>query len=81
MNNGTGTHQAFIIAPVLLTLAVLAGCSSGPEPARADEVKPRTGCTQSDWQAQTAPVIGKREGNEALEQYRKDTQEQGSGCR
>lgn len=70
--------------PPLVLLAVLAGCSSAPGDAAgvpAQVAKPRGGCAQSEWQAQTAPVINKRQGNEALEQYASDTQEQGSGCR
>lgn len=72
--------------PPLVLLAVLAGCSSAPSnavggPDEAQVAKPHGGCAQSEWQAQTAPVINKRQGNEALEQYASDTQQQGSGCR
>ena len=73
----------FKAVPALLLIALLGGCSSAPSdnavtPAKAEVAKPHGGCAQSEWQAQTAPVISKRQGNEALEKY--DSEEQGNGC-
>jgi hypothetical protein len=73
----------FRALPTALLVALLAGCSSVPAdravtPDKAEVAKPNGGCAQSDWQAQTAPVISKRQGNEALEKY--NSEEPGNGC-
>lgn len=84
MSIGTGTLPVFKTLSGALLLALLAGCSSAPAdqavaPAKAEVAKPHGGCAQSEWQAQTAPVISKRQGNEALEKY--NSEEPGNGCR
>lgn len=76
----------FRATAALLLSATLAACGSAPRdagvvPGQAEVARPHGGCAQSDWQAQTAPVINKRQGNEALEKYEAESQEQGAGCR
>ena len=70
------------LATVLIATALLAGCSSAPapEPQAGKVAPPLGGCYQSDWQAETAPVINKRQGQEALEKYDTETQAPGKGC-
>jgi len=73
----------FKALPAALLIALLAGCSSAPAdravtPAKAEVATPHGGCAQSEWQAQTAPVISKRQGNEALEKY--NSEEPANGC-
>ena len=72
--------------PAVVLLALLAGCASAPPSGAAVPAKGEAGnktkgsCAQSNWQAETAPVINKRQGNEALEKYDGEEQEPGSGC-
>lgn len=73
----------FKTLPAVMLMALLAGCSSTPAdnavtPVKAEVAKPHGGCAQSEWQAQTAPVISKRQGNEALEKY--NSEDPGNGC-
>lgn len=58
-------------ACLALTALVSAGCSSHPNTPPVTRAAQPTGagCEQSDWQAQTAPVINKRLGPDVLEQY------------
>lgn len=69
---------------IVLWAAGLAACSGSPPAVigtPAEPGKPARGCAQSEWQAQTAPVINKRQGNEALEEYAVEVQEEANGCR
>lgn len=60
---------------------LLAACSSAPPPEAPEPGKPSGGgCRQAGWQAETAPVISKRQGQEALERYDPEAQAAGSGC-
>ncbi|WPP00259.1 hypothetical protein SFA35_02375 [Pseudomonas sp. HR96] len=68
-------------AGAALLAALLAACASKPplKPPPTQAARPAAGCEQSDWQAQTAPVINKRLGPDVLEQYDgKDSDS--SGC-
>ncbi|PVZ15578.1 MULTISPECIES: lipoprotein [unclassified Pseudomonas] len=66
---------------VLGLAALLAACSGKPvsEPP-GPEAPAGGGCRQAGWQAETAPVISKRQGQEALERYDPEAQAAGSGC-
>jgi hypothetical protein len=67
--------------PVMILAGVLGACSSTPEPAPGDKPgAPQGGCYQSQWQAETAPVISKRTGPDGLEKYDDDHQRQATGC-
>ncbi|MBD1549899.1 hypothetical protein [Pseudomonas typographi] len=63
---------------------LLAGCSSTPAEVppqpTPDQSPSKGGCYQAGWQAETAPVINKRQGQEALERYDPENQAPGSGC-
>lgn len=66
---------------LLLFAGLLAGCGSTPqtqsEPAAGE---PEKGCYQADWQAETAPVINKRSGPEALDKYETPAKAKEHGC-
>ncbi|GGU77627.1 hypothetical protein GCM10009504_38390 [Pseudomonas laurentiana] len=68
------------LLPVMTLAAVLSGCSStaAPEADQASALK--GGCYQSEWQAETAPVISKRLGPDGLEKYDDEHQRQARGC-
>lgn len=64
--------------------ALLAGCSSTPaempRQPKPEQSPSKGGCYQAGWQAETAPVINKRQGQEALERYDPEAQPPGGGC-
>ncbi|UVJ43737.1 hypothetical protein NVV94_24955 [Pseudomonas sp. LS1212] len=65
----------------LLIVGLIAGCASSPEPASEKAPgQPQGGCYQSEWQAETVPVINKRSGSEGLEKYEPEQQQQAHGC-
>ncbi|QKZ07202.1 MULTISPECIES: hypothetical protein [Pseudomonas] len=68
--------------PLLLLATALAGCAHKADtaPAQPDHVPGKGGCYQSDWQAETAPVINKRLGPDGLEKYDTERQAPGQGC-
>jgi len=73
----------FKACALLLLVGAIAGCAGAPAPeagATADEQVPKGGCYQSEWQAETAPVINKRLGPEGLEKYEPEHQAQARGC-
>jgi len=64
----------------LAMLASLAACSGTPAP-RDEPVQPaKGGCYQSQWQAETVPVINKRLGPAGLEKYDEEHQQRAQGC-
>lgn len=75
-----------MIKSVVLVIAagLLAGCGSTPSAAPAAGKQPaaqqKKSCYQSDWQAETMPVINKRIGNERLEKYDAAPNGQEQGC-
>ncbi|MCY1413970.1 hypothetical protein D3C76_1353240 [compost metagenome] len=66
--------------PLLIAIALVAGCASSPEPGEQAPGQPKGGCYQSDWQAETAPVISKRTGPDGLEKYETENQQKAQGC-
>ena len=65
----------------LMTMMVLLGaCSSAPDSAPEPSAKEQGGCYQSQWQAETVPVINKRLGPDGLEKYDDEHQRQAKGC-
>ncbi|WP_047338021.1 lipoprotein [Pseudomonas protegens] len=67
--------------PLLIAVALLAGCSSAPKVTPAEEAgEVHKGCYQADWQAETAPVINKRLGPEGLEKYETPSKAREQGC-
>lgn len=66
--------------PVMILAVLLGACSSGPS-ADAESPQPlKGGCYQSEWQAETVPVINKRVGPEGLEKYDDEHQRKAPGC-
>lgn len=68
-------------ATLALVIGLLAGCSGAPATSVDDEPAATPGgCLQSQWQAESIPVVGKRMGPEALERYEPEQQAQAPGC-
>ncbi|MBJ9974882.1 hypothetical protein IAE35_03350 [Pseudomonas sp. S75] len=66
--------------PVMILAALLGACSSDrPADSQPTDV-PKGGCYQSQWQAETVPVINKRLGPDGLEKYDDEHQRQAPGC-
>ena len=65
---------------VLVMSVLLGACSSTPESAPDKPAAEKGGCYQSEWQAETVPVISKRVGPEGLEKYDEDHQRKAPGC-
>lgn len=66
--------------PVMIMAVLLGACSSNPAPEAQPSDAPKGGCYQSEWQAQTAPVINKRLGPDGLEKYDDEHQRRAQGC-
>ncbi|CRM27057.1 lipoprotein [Pseudomonas sp. FH4] len=72
-----------MIKPFALVIAagLLAGCGSAPKAAPETQgAAPDKGCYQSDWQAETMPVINKRIGPDRLEKYDSPPKGKEQGC-
>jgi len=69
------------VATLALVIGLLAGCSGAPATSVDDEPAATPGgCSQSQWQAESIPVVGKRMGPEAVERYEPEQQAQAPGC-
>lgn len=67
--------------PLLMVAGLLAACGSHPQAESAAEAgEPERGCYQADWQAETAPVINKRMGPDALDKYETPPRAKEHGC-
>ena len=66
--------------PVFVLVGMLGACSSTPESAADKPGAPKGGCYQSEWQAETVPVINKRLGPDGLEKYDDEHQRRAPGC-
>ncbi|MEC4563616.1 MULTISPECIES: hypothetical protein [Pseudomonas] len=77
---GKGSGLMVKQLPVMMLAGLLSACAGSPasdaDPARS----PKGGCYQSEWQAETVPVISKRVGPEGLEKYDEDHQRKAPGC-
>lgn len=77
---GKGSGPVVKQLPVMMLAGLLSACAGSPasdaEPAQSH----KGGCYQSEWQAETVPVIGKRVGPEGLEKYDEDHQRKAPGC-
>ncbi|MEN5037691.1 hypothetical protein [Pseudomonas sp. TWI929] len=76
---GKGSGLMVKQLPVMMLAGLLSACSGSPA-SDADPVQPKGGCYQSEWQAETVPVISKRVGPEGLEKYDEDHQRKAPGC-
>ncbi|NBA96662.1 hypothetical protein [Pseudomonas sp. R5(2019)] len=70
----------FKALPLLIVIGLLGGCGSSQPAPQKDDGRPQGGCYQSEWQAETAPVINKRAGPESLDKYDAEHQQQARGC-
>ncbi|WP_167068447.1 MULTISPECIES: hypothetical protein [unclassified Pantoea] len=66
--------------PVMILACLLGACSSGPTADADPAHPPKGGCYQSEWQAETVPVISKRVGPQGLDKYDEEHQRQAPGC-
>ncbi|WDY58496.1 hypothetical protein [Pseudomonas sp. PSKL.D1] len=66
--------------PVMIMAGLLGACSSNSSPDADPAQPPKGGCYQSEWQAETVPVINKRTGPEGLEKYDEEHQRKAPGC-
>ena len=66
--------------PVMLLAGLLSACSGSPASPDDPAQPPKGGCYQSEWQAETVPVINKRLGPDGLEKYDDEHQRQAHGC-
>ncbi|MFJ2711630.1 MULTISPECIES: hypothetical protein [unclassified Pseudomonas] len=66
---------------LLLLTGTLAACGSNPkaEPTPAPGAAQKN-CYQSDWQAETNPVLNKRSGPDGLDKYETQTPAKEHGC-
>lgn len=65
---------------VMVMSVLLGACSSTPESAPDKPAAEKGGCYQSEWQAETVPVINKRLGPDGLEKYDDEHQRRAKGC-
>lgn len=65
---------------LMVMSVVLSACSSTPDSASDRPAAEKGGCYQSEWQAETAPVINKRLGPDGLEKYDDEHQRRAKGC-
>lgn len=66
--------------PVMI-MALLLGACTGDKAADGEPSQPpKGGCYQSQWQAETVPVINKRLGPAGLERYDEEYQRKAPGC-
>jgi len=77
---GKGSDRMVKQLPVMILAGLLGACSSSPSSDADPAQPPKGGCYQSEWQAETVPVISKRVGPEGLEKYDEEHQRQAPGC-
>lgn len=65
---------------VMAVAVLLSACSGSPASAPEPAAKEKGGCYQSEWQAETVPVINKRLGPDGLERYDDEHQSRAKGC-
>lgn len=68
------------LLPVMIVAVLLGACSSNKGGGTEAPPPPKGGCYQSQWQAETAPVINKRLGPDGLEKYDDEHQRKAPGC-
>ncbi|MFV3404634.1 MULTISPECIES: hypothetical protein [Pseudomonas] len=66
--------------PLLILAGLLGACASSPSSDAEPAQSSKGGCYQSQWQAETVPVISKRVGPDGLEKYDDEHQRKAPGC-
>jgi hypothetical protein len=77
---GKGSDLMVKQLPVMMLVGLLSACAGSPSSDADPSQPPKGGCYQSEWQAETVPVISKRIGPEGLEKYDEDHQRKAPGC-
>ena len=82
MTSALGKGSGLVVKqlPVMMLAGLLSACAGSPASDADPAQSHKGGCYQSDWQAETVPVIGKRVGPEGLEKYDQDHQRKAPGC-
>ena len=82
MTSALGKGSGLVVKqlPVMMLAGLLSACAGSPASDADPAQSHKGGCYQSDWQAETVPVIGKRGGPEGLEKYDEDHQRKAPGC-
>ncbi|MCY1560404.1 hypothetical protein D9M68_975350 [compost metagenome] len=82
MTSALGKGSGLVVKqlPVMMLAGLLSDCAGSPASDADPAQSHKGGCYQSDWQAETVPVIGKRVGPEGLEKYDEDHQRKAPGC-
>ncbi|AFO47005.1 MULTISPECIES: hypothetical protein [Pseudomonas] len=82
MTSALGKGSGLVVKqlPVMMLAGLLSACAGSPASDADPAQSHKGGCYQSDWQAETVPVIGKRVGPEGLEKYDEDHQRKAPGC-
>ena len=66
--------------PVVRLAGLRSACAGRPASQEDAGRPPKGGCYQSEWQAETVPVISKRVGPDGLEKYDEEHQRKAPGC-
>ncbi|MEN5240702.1 MULTISPECIES: hypothetical protein [Pseudomonas] len=66
--------------PVMMVALLLGACASDKGADGEPSQSHKGGCYQSQWQAETVPVINKRLGPDGLEKYDDEHQRKAPGC-
>ena len=82
MTSALGKGSGLVVKqlPVMMLAGLLSACAGSPASDADPAQSHKGGCYQSDWQAETVPVIGKRVGPEGLKKYDEDHQRKAPGC-
>ncbi|AFK68942.1 MULTISPECIES: hypothetical protein [Pseudomonas] len=82
MTSALGKGSGLVVKqlPVMMLAGLLSACAGSPASDADPAQSHKGGCYQSEWQAETVPVIGKRVGPEGLEKYDEDHQRKAPGC-
>ncbi|AJA13986.1 MULTISPECIES: hypothetical protein [Pseudomonas] len=82
MTSALGKGSGLVVKqlPVMMLAGLLSACAGSPASDTDPAQSHKGGCYQSEWQAETVPVIGKRVGPEGLEKYDEDHQRKAPGC-
>ncbi|EKT4532674.1 hypothetical protein QEM33_005339 [Pseudomonas putida] len=82
MTSALGKGSGLVVKqlPVMMLAGLLSACAGSPASDADPAQSHKGGCYQSEWQAETVPVISKRVGPEGLEKYDEDHQRKAPGC-
>ena len=82
MTSALGKGSGLVVKqlPVMMLAGLLSACAGSPASDADPAQSHKGGCYQSEWHAETVPVIGKRVGPEGLEKYDAAHQRNATAC-